>query len=315
MQDDPIRDYLVGIGRYKLLKPHEEVELSQQIQILRDIDALQKGRDPRLTDEELAAHFQMDVATLNKKRVIAKRAKNRMIECNLRLVVSIATRYNDTRRNIPLTLRDMIQEGSIGLNRAVEKFDHTKGFKFSTYATAWVKQAITRSLSNDSRMIRLPIHICEKLNYIRSGNRKFFAQWGRNPTLEELEPLIGFDPRPTLNWLKQSSVASLHTRIGEDDNSELIDFIADDCNDEYEPVSSEMMSEMLADAMATLLSEQEREVLALRYGLADGEKKGLTEVGRAMSVSGQRIQQIEKLAVKKIQGSQRGQQLRQLIVN
>jgi RNA polymerase primary sigma factor len=286
-------------------KPDEEVEEVDLSTREVSMDALQLflkdiGKVPLLT-----ASMEVDLA----KRIERgdERAKQHMVEANLRLVVSIAKNY----RNQGLPFLDLIQEGTIGLVRAVEKFDYRRGFKFSTYATWWIRQAVARALADKARTIRMPVHVVEKLNKIGRVERKLLAQLGREPTVEELVKETEI-PADEIDQIRRSAQApiSLEKPVGDDDESEFGHFLADDRGDQPEEVTEiTLRKEALRDILDTL-SFRERRVLELRYGLDGEAPRTLDEVGRAFNVTRERIRQIENQSLKKLQALATAQQLR-----
>ena len=268
---DGLQLFLKGIGKVRLLTAREEVDLAQRIE---------------------RGSFE---------------AKQRMVESNLRLVVSIAKPY----RNQGLPFLDLIQEGTFGLVRATEKFDYRRGFKFSTYATWWIRQAIARSLADKSRTIRIPVHIVEKLNRIGRAERKLVAGLGREPTAEEIAEVTGIEP-DEVESIRRSAQApiSLETPVGDEDQSEFGHLIADkQAESPYDRAVETITQEALRDALENL-SYRERRVLELRYGLGDQRPLTLDEVGRAFNVTRERIRQIEHRSLKKLQSLDQTQQLR-----
>jgi RNA polymerase primary sigma factor len=276
MTTDSLQLFLRNIGKTRLLTAQEEVALAKRIE---------RG--------ELAA-------------------KERMVEANLRLVVSIAKRY----RNQGLPFLDLIQEGTIGLVRAAEKFDYRRGYKFSTYATWWIRQAVARALADKSRTIRIPVHIVERLNKISRAERRLVTELGRDPTSEEIAEVTGIDPEE-VDSIKRSARApiSLEKPVGDDDGSEFGQFIADDqAESPYELAVDALTKQALRRAMDNL-SYRERRVLELRYGLGDKQPCTLDEVGRTFNVTRERIRQIENGSLRKLQILPEAQQLRANVEN
>jgi RNA polymerase primary sigma factor len=268
---DALQLFLREIGRHPLLTAADEVELSKRIE---------RG------DME---------------------AKRRMIECNLRLVVSIAKNY----RNQGLPFLDLIQEGTLGLVRAAEKFDYRKGFKFSTYATWWIRQAIARALADKARTIRIPVHVVEKLNKIGRAERQLVTELGREPTPEEIAEVTGIEPEE-VDSIKRSAQApvSLEKPVGDEEESEFGQFIADErAESPYERAAEILTKEALREALENL-SYRERRVLELRYGLGGEHPRTLDEVGRTFNVTRERIRQIENQSLKKLQSLAEAQKLR-----
>ncbi len=301
---DLVRAYLNGIGRTKLLTAAEEVDLAKRIEAgLFATEALAGAATSMVLTPSLREELEWVAND-------GQAAKNHLLEANLRLVVSIAKRY--TGRG--MSLLDLIQEGNLGLIRAVEKFDYTKGFKFSTYATWWIRQAITRSMADQSRTIRLPVHLVEQINRLVRVRRDLSVLLGREPsTLEianelEIEPfkvieLLGYDREPV----------SLDQTVGEDGESALGDFIADgDVFASTDNVSYALLKAEVSSVLDTL-SEREREVIRLRFGLDDGRQRTLDEIGREFGLSRERIRQIEKGTMNKLREPDRTERLREYV--
>ena len=293
---DPVRMYLNEIGRYKLLTGQQEVELSM---------ALEAGRraQERITAEELS---EEDEAVLRHSVAEGELAHRRLVEANLRLVVSIARRYVGRG----LAMLDLIQEGNMGLMRAVERFDYRKGFKFSTYATWWIRQAISRAIADQGRTIRMPIHVLDVVNKLRRARRDLAQDLGRDPTVEELaqDLDLAVERVEELSRLAQDTV-SLETPVGEDSSGTLGDMVEDP--DGERPVDAATFAS-LQDQLALALeglSEREREVLIMRFGLADGKMRTLEEVGAEFNVTRERVRQLEMKALAKLRHPDRSQRL------
>jgi RNA polymerase primary sigma factor len=312
--EDSIRIYLQEIGRIRLLRAEEEIELARQIADLLDLEYIRVtlaediGRIP--SDQEWA--IASDIPNLRnfKRRLhIGRRAKDKMVQSNLRLVVSIAKKY----MNRGLSFQDLIQEGSLGLIRAAEKFDHEKGYKFSTYATWWIRQAITRAIADQSRTIRLPVHLYETISRIKKTTKLLSQQLGRKPSEEE----IATDMEMTIEKLRFIAKSaqlpiSLETPIGKEEDSRLGDFIEADGETPEDEVSKTLLREDLENVLDTL-NPRERDVLRLRYGLDDGKMKTLEEIGQIFNVTRERIRQIEAKALRKLRHPNRNSILKEYI--
>ena len=295
---DPVRMYLQEIGRYPLLTPQQEVELSMQMEGgLRADDRLVDDSDAMTADERIF---------LQRASRQADRARKRLVEANLRLVVSIAKKYVGRG----LSLLDLIQEGNLGLIRAVEKFDYRKGFKFSTYATWWIRQAVTRALADQARTIRVPVHMVETINKLIRAQRSLMQDLGREPTIEEVASEMEIEPGRVseLRRIAQDPV-SLETPLGEEDDSTLGDFVEDtDAEVPVEAASFRLLQEYLGLALEGL-NDRERQVLVMRFGLADGKIRTLEEVGSHFKVTRERIRQIETKALAKLRQPARAKRL------
>ncbi len=297
--NDPVRMYLKEIGRVSLLTAQEEVELAKRIESgVESSDRLEQGIS-KVSDEELRGlkHLQNDGAM----------AKRHLVEANLRLVVSIAKRYVGRG----MAFLDLIQEGNLGLIRAVEKFDHEKGFKFSTYATWWIRQAITRAIADQARTIRIPVHMVETINKLARIQRQLLQDLGREPTAEEISEQMELPPEKVREIQKISQEpVSLETPIGEEEDSNLGDFIEDsDAVVPLERASFKLLQEQLESVLHTL-SDREKDVIRLRFGLVDGQPRTLEEVGRKFGVTRERIRQIESKTLSKLRHPSRSQKLR-----
>ncbi|HYH78084.1 MAG TPA: RNA polymerase sigma factor [Arthrobacter sp.] len=296
---DPVKDYLKQIGKVALLNAEQEVDLALRIEAglfaEEKINADDGTMDPKFRRElEFVIHD-------------GKRAKNHLLEANLRLVVSLAKRY--TGRG--MLFLDLIQEGNLGLIRAVEKFDYTKGFKFSTYATWWIRQAITRAMADQARTIRIPVHMVEVINKLARVQRQMLQDLGREPTPEELALELDMTPEKVVEVQKYGrEPISLHTPLGEDGDSEFGDLIEDsEAVVPADAVSFTLLQEQLHSVLDTL-SEREAGVVAMRFGLTDGQPKTLDEIGKVYGVTRERIRQIESKTMSKLRHPSRSQVLR-----
>ena len=291
---DLVRAYLNGIGRTRLLTAVEEVELSKRIEA--GLYAEEKLPE---ADPDLAALLEIVVAE-------GKAAKNHLLEANLRLVVSIAKRY--TGRG--MAFLDLIQEGNLGLIRAVEKFDYTKGYKFSTYATWWIRQAITRAMADQARTIRIPVHMVEQVNRMVRSRRDLAAKLGREPGIPEIAEAMGVPEFQVIELISYDrEPVSLDQAVGEDGESALGDFVA--AADPHQPGLGVGQGELRNEVEIVLatLSERESAVIRLRFGLDDGRQRTLDEVGREFGLSRERIRQIEKVTMLKLRDPQRASRL------
>ena len=295
---DPVMDYLKQIGKMPLLDAEQEVELAKRIEAGRSAE--EKLADgTRLTDEQ-----RLDLARIAED---GTRAKNHLLEANLRLVVNLAKRYISRG----MLFLDLIQEGNLGLIRAVEKFDYTKGYKFSTYATWWIRQAITRAMADQARTIRIPVHMVEVINKLARVQRQMLQDLGREPTPEELAAELDMTPEKVIEVQKYGrEPISLHTPLGEDGDSEFGDLIEDsEAIQPGEAVSFTLLQEQLHSVLDTL-SEREAGVVSMRFGLTDGQPKTLDEIGKVYGVTRERIRQIESKAMAKLRHPSRSNILR-----
>ncbi|MCS3491454.1 RNA polymerase primary sigma factor [Arthrobacter sp. JUb119] len=296
---DPVKDYLKQIGKVALLNAEQEVDLALRIEAgLFATDKLEK--DDGSMDQRLRWDYEQIIHD-------GKIAKNHLLEANLRLVVSLAKRY--TGRG--MLFLDLIQEGNLGLIRAVEKFDYTKGFKFSTYATWWIRQAITRAMADQARTIRIPVHMVEVINKLARVQRQMLQDLGREPTPEELAKELDMTPEKVVEVQKYGrEPISLHTPLGEDGDSEFGDLIEDsEAVVPADAVSFTLLQEQLHSVLDTL-SEREAGVVAMRFGLTDGQPKTLDEIGKVYGVTRERIRQIESKTMSKLRHPSRSQVLR-----
>jgi RNA polymerase primary sigma factor len=296
---DPVKDYLKQIGKVPLLNAEQEVELAKRIEAgLFAEEKLGEGRG------SLHPEARVDLEWIASD---GRRAKNHLLEANLRLVVSLAKRY--TGRG--MLFLDLIQEGNLGLIRAVEKFDYTKGYKFSTYATWWIRQAITRAMADQARTIRIPVHMVEVINKLARVQRQMLQDLGREPTPEELAAELDMTPEKVIEVQKYGrEPISLHTPLGEDGDSEFGDLIEDsEAIQPGEAVSFTLLQEQLHSVLDTL-SEREAGVVSMRFGLTDGQPKTLDEIGKVYGVTRERIRQIESKTMSKLRHPSRSQVLR-----
>ena len=311
--EDSIRLYLQEIGRIRLLRAEEEIELARKIADLLELerirDDLSDGMDDEPDDSDWAAAVDMPLPAFRRRLHLGRRAKDKMVQSNLRLVVSIAKKY----MNRGLSFQDLIQEGSLGLIRAAEKFDHEKGYKFSTYATWWIRQAITRAIADQSRTIRLPVHLYETISRIKKTTKLLSQEMGRKPTEEEIATRMEMTIEKLRFIAKSAQLPiSLETPIGKEEDSRLGDFIEADGETPEDQVSKSLLREDLESVLDTL-SPRERDVLRLRYGLDDGRMKTLEEIGQIFNVTRERIRQIEAKALRKLRHPNRNSILKEYI--
>ena len=307
--EDPVRMYLKEIGKVPLLSADEEIELAQNMGdgavAIEKINVL-KGRLDGASEEE-KAEIKEEIKTLQRDVDKGADAKKRLAEANLRLVVSIAKRYVGRG----MLFLDLIQEGNLGLIKAVEKFDYKKGYKFSTYATWWIRQAITRAIADQARTIRIPVHMVETINKLIRVSRQLLQELGREPSPEEIAKEMNMPVERVREILKISQEpVSLETPIGEEEDSHLGDFIKDD----NVPVPADaaaftLLKEQLEEVLGTL-TEREQKVLTLRFGLEDGRARTLEEVGKEFNVTRERIRQIEAKALRKLRHPSRSRKLK-----
>ncbi|MDO5747101.1 MAG: RNA polymerase sigma factor, partial [Actinomycetaceae bacterium] len=296
---DPVKDYLKQIGKVPLLNAAEEVDLARRIEA-----GLYSEHQLKEHGEEYPSKYCRELHMLI---IDGQHAKNHLLEANLRLVVSLAKRY--TGRG--MLFLDLIQEGNLGLIRAVEKFDYTKGYKFSTYATWWIRQAITRAMADQARTIRIPVHMVEVINKLARVQRQMLQDLGREPTPEELAHELDMTPEKVVEVQKYGrEPISLHTPLGEDGDSEFGDLIEDsEAVVPADAVSFTLLQEQLHKVLDTL-SEREAGVVSMRFGLGDGQPKTLDEIGKVYGVTRERIRQIESKTMSKLRHPSRSQVLR-----
>lgn len=307
--EDPVRMYLKEIGKVPLLSAEEEIELAKNMEagaVAKEKIAILKSREEKATEEKLA-EIKEEIKNLQKDLDAGDEAKKRLAEANLRLVVSIAKRYVGRG----MLFLDLIQEGNLGLIKAVEKFDYRKGYKFSTYATWWIRQAITRAIADQARTIRIPVHMVETINKLIRVSRQLLQELGREPSPEEIAAEMNMPVERVREILKISQEpVSLETPIGEEEDSHLGDFIQDD----NVPVPADaaaftLLKEQLEEVLGTL-TEREQKVLTLRFGLEDGRARTLEEVGKEFNVTRERIRQIEAKALRKLRHPSRSRKLK-----
>ena len=301
---DTVRQYLKEIGRVDLLTAEDERRLAQ---------AIDDGHRAAATLDSVHAGAEIDASQqrrLLRTVQVGQRAKTELIQANLRLVVSIAKRYSGRG----MLFLDLIQEGNLGLMRAVDKFDHTKGFKFSTYATWWIRQAITRSIADQARTIRIPVHMVESMNRVLRTQRQMHQDLEREPTLEELAAAVGMTEDRVRDILRISQdPLSLDSPVGEEEDSNLADFIEDPTAEAPADAATQQMRKEAVRAVLSELTEREQEILVMRYGLDGMQARTLEDVGREFGVTRERIRQIEAKTLAKLRHPQRSQRLKEFL--
>jgi RNA polymerase primary sigma factor len=309
--DDTVGAFFKEMARYPLLKPEEEIKLAHAVQFM--VAAEEKRQE--LNDSLLRPPSKLGFDSerqLENRLYRSRTAKSQMIRSNLRLVVSIAKRY--LNRGVPFL--DLIQEGAIGLNRAAEKFDPNKGYKFSTYAYWWIRQAITRTIANDARTIRLPIHVVEKLNKLKKAQRVLKQQLHRNPSEQELANELEIPAaqlRQLLQLRRQS--LSLNHRVGKGEDTELVDLLEDqDLLLPEDQMSEAMLRQEILEVLSDVLTEREKDVICLRYGLSSSQPHTLEEVGGIFNLSRERVRQIQSKAMRKLRRPQVARRLKGWLV-
>ena len=306
--DDPVRMYLKEIGKVALLTPEEEVNLAQAMSAGNEAEEkLAELRRQREEGQEIDPALE---AALRKQYRAGETAKQKLAEANLRLVVSIAKRYVGRG----MLFLDLIQEGNLGLIKAVEKFDYTKGYKFSTYATWWIRQAITRAIADQARTIRIPVHMVETINKVIRVSRQLLQELGHDPSPEEISEEMNMPVDKVREILKiAQEPVSLETPIGEEEDSHLGDFIPDEgASEPSEAASFTLLKEQLVDVLSTLTPREEK-VLKLRFGIEDGRTRTLEEVGKEFNVTRERIRQIEAKALRKLRHPSRSKKLKDFL--
>ena len=308
--DDPVRMYLKEIGKVPLLSPDEEINLAQAMSAGNEADRHLAEVKRQQEDGEPVTATAEEIAVWKKDHKAGEKAKQKLAEANLRLVVSIAKRYVGRG----MLFLDLIQEGNLGLIKAVEKFDYTKGYKFSTYATWWIRQAITRAIADQARTIRIPVHMVETINKVIRVSRQLLQELGHDPSPNEIAAEMNMPVEKVREILKiAQEPVSLETPIGEEEDSHLGDFIPDEgASEPSEAASFTLLKEQLVDVLSTLTPREEK-VLKLRFGIEDGRTRTLEEVGKEFNVTRERIRQIEAKALRKLRHPSRSKKLKDFL--
>ena len=308
--DDPVRMYLKEIGKVPLLSPDEEIDLAQAMSAGNEADRHLAELKRQQEDGEPVTATAEEIAAWEKDYKAGEKAKQKLAEANLRLVVSIAKRYVGRG----MLFLDLIQEGNLGLIKAVEKFDYTKGYKFSTYATWWIRQAITRAIADQARTIRIPVHMVETINKVIRVSRQLLQELGHDPSPNEIAAEMNMPVEKVREILKiAQEPVSLETPIGEEEDSHLGDFIPDEgASEPSEAASFTLLKEQLMDVLSTLTPREEK-VLKLRFGIEDGRTRTLEEVGKEFNVTRERIRQIEAKALRKLRHPSRSKKLKDFL--
>ncbi|WP_458255826.1 RNA polymerase sigma factor RpoD [Dysosmobacter welbionis] len=308
--DDPVRMYLKEIGKVPLLSPDEEIDLAQAMGAGNEADRKLAEIDRLRKEGQEIPYSQEEIAAWKSAHAKGETAKQKLAEANLRLVVSIAKRYVGRG----MLFLDLIQEGNLGLIKAVEKFDYTKGYKFSTYATWWIRQAITRAIADQARTIRIPVHMVETINKVIRVSRQLLQELGHDPSPNEISAEMGMPVEKVREILKiAQEPVSLETPIGEEEDSHLGDFIPDEgASEPSEAASFTLLKEQLMDVLSTLTPREEK-VLKLRFGIEDGRTRTLEEVGKEFNVTRERIRQIEAKALRKLRHPSRSKKLKDFL--
>jgi RNA polymerase nonessential primary-like sigma factor len=308
---DLVRQYLQDIGRVELLSQEEELLLARLVQQRERLLACRDPADPPEASPGWAERAGLSLADLRRALHRGRRAKERMIQANLRLVVAVAKKYQ--RRG--LELLDLVQEGTLGLERAVERFDPTRGFRFSTYAYWWIRQGITRAIASQSRSIRLPVHITEKLNRLKRAQRELTARLGRSPTLPELAQELGLSEQVVrLTLQRQPQPISLDARVGRDQETDLGDLLEDSHATPEQTLTREQLHDDL-EALLEELSSREADVIRQRFGLEDDTPRTLTEIGASLQISRERVRQIEHRALLKLRQPRHRSRVREYLTS